>query len=405
MSENRITNCNICGLKTETVLKLKFNDIIGMFDEYTQCVNICPRCGFIYTENPFSDKQLANRYKNNSKYEFDSKDYFLQESESYKKRSLRQHQMLERELSLKDVHSVLEIGAASGYNLSLYNEGRPVLGIEPSELNCKSAKKIYGVDMFCGTFAEYLEGCSPSIESCGGICQQYDLILLSHVLEHIVNPSDFIESLSCINKKYIFIEVPTMDYKLIDEPYGMFCEEHVNIFTLESLQNLMNKNGYELIHVEMIGGYEEKLPSGWPAISTIWKKCDHCKKRRMIQKASDSLNRYIAASEEEFKRIRKIIDNISENKRLAIWGTGHHVSMLLANTYLKTKNIVAVYDSDIHKKGYTLNGIEIRPFDSNDLKSDKVDAVFIATYTAQNAIEKLLEPYKEIVEIIKLYEF
>lgn len=52
----------------------------------------------------------------------------------------------------------------------------------------------------------------------------------------------------------------------------MFCEEHVNIFTLESLQNLMYGNGYELLHCEMVMGTEESLPAGWPPHTEKWKK-------------------------------------------------------------------------------------------------------------------------------------
>lgn len=399
--EIQLTHCNICGQETETVFELDFRDVVGMAENYTQRVNICRKCGLIYTKNPFSGELLANRYKNNSKYEFDSGDYILGESESYKRRSLRQYQMLERELPISDIHSVLEVGAASGYNLSLYSRDRRVTGIEPSKGNCKSAKELYGVDMFCGTFTEYLTERRSRTRELGG---NYDLIFLSHILEHIVNPSCFIRELSEINTKYFFVEVPTLDYKLIDEPYGMFVEEHVNIFTLESLQNLMNENGYELIHGEMIGGFGEALPSGWPAISTVWKKSRCCKRLRMIQNTSDSLARYLAASEEEMRGVRKIIQDIPSDKKLAIWGTGHHASMLLANTELSQKNIVAVYDSDKKRAGYTMNGTVIRSFDPEDLKLGKVEAVLLATYTAQKAIEKIIEPYGKTTEVIKLYD-
>ena len=124
----------------------------------------------------------------------------------------------------------------------------------------------------------------------------------------------------------------------------------------------------------------------------------------MIQNASDSLARYLAASEEEMRRVRKIIQDIPNDKKLAIWGTGHHASMLLANTELSQKNIVAVYDSDKKRAGYTMNGTVIRSFDPEDLKLGKVEAVLLATYTAQKAIEKIIEPYGKTTEVIKLYD-
>lgn len=78
--------------------------------------------------------------------------------------------------------------------------------------------------------------------------------------------------------------------------------------------------------------------------------------------------------------------------------------MLLANTDLASKNIVAIYDSDTRKEGHTMNGVEIQPFNLEDCKSGKVESVLLATYTAQKALEKILLPYHEIVEVIKLYD-
>lgn len=48
-----------------------------------------------------------------------------------------------------DYQSVLEVGASSGYNLSLY-KGKKTLGIEPSEINCKLAHENYGVTLYPG---------------------------------------------------------------------------------------------------------------------------------------------------------------------------------------------------------------------------------------------------------------
>ncbi len=63
------------------------------------------------------------------------------------------------------------------------------------------------------------------------------------VLEHIVDPAKFISDCSEIDSKYIFIDVPTLDVKPVEEPMGMFCEEHVNIFTLDSICELMFRGG------------------------------------------------------------------------------------------------------------------------------------------------------------------
>ena len=389
-----IEHCNICGGFLKNKFELKFKDVVGMAEEYTQCVTICPSCGFIFTRNPFTSKQLENRYKNYSKFEFDSEDYILEESNDYKIRSMRQKQFIQRTIDFNKVQNIIEIGAASGYNLSLYVE-KGVYGVEPSAVNCISAKKRYGIEMFCGMFDEFLVSKSE---------QSYDMIFLSHVLEHIVNPFDFIKECKQINNHYMFIEVPTFDYKFVDEPFGMFAEEHVNMFTLESLGKLMNRCGYELLNAEMIFGLEQKLPAGWPAISTIWEKKEKIKFNYPILHSEKMLDAYLVASRVEMKRICDIIDTISCEEKLAIWGSGHHASMLLANTRLCEKNIVRVYDSDTRKQGVCFGGRKIRKFCSSDIEEGKVETILLATYTAQKTLEKALNSYQNRVRIVKLYD-
>ena len=117
--------------------------------------------------------------------------------------------------------------------------------------------------MFAGTFDEYMKNFS---QKC------FDMIFLSHTLEHIVNPCDFVKQCSKINSKYFFMEVPSFHYKLKDEPYGMLTDEHVNMFTFESLQNLMTVCGYELLNAEIPFDIGNVAPSGYPSLRTLWKK-------------------------------------------------------------------------------------------------------------------------------------
>lgn len=50
-----------------------------------------------------------------------------------------------------------------------------------------------------------------------------------------------------------------------------------------------------------------------------------------------------------------------------------------------------------------LNGCEIGAFSENDIIQGNVQAILLATYTAQDALEKILETYQNKVEVIKLY--
>lgn len=357
---------------------------------------MCTRCGFIFTQNPFKQSLLDNRYKKFSKFEFDDKSYILDESEGYKIRAKRQYDFIVRTVGIEQIDSILEVGASSGYNLSLYNRMRRCIGIEPSVRNCNNAKRNYGIEMFAGTFDEY-------IKSGGG--DTFDLIFLSMVLEHIVNPVDFLKLCSKCNNRYMFIEVPTLDYKFVNEPYGILCEEHVNLFTMESLQKIMKQCGYQLVNADIILGLEQMLPAGFPSVATIWEKNEeNIKIHKSIVASEVLIKRYLEDSAVEMQRILEIIEEIPNDKKLAIWGTGHHASMLLANTSLKKKNIVRVYDSDKRKWGQKMANIDISPFDEQDINTNQVEMVLLATYTAQKKLEKILMNLSGSIEIVRLYE-
>jgi 2-polyprenyl-3-methyl-5-hydroxy-6-metoxy-1,4-benzoquinol methylase len=78
----------------------------------------------------------------------------------------------------------------------------------------------------------------------------YDLIIVSHVLEHIDNPDNFLQN---IKKKLskngiVFLEVPCLDYlhKKIHEPHLFFYEK-------KTLQNIIEKNSFNLNAIDYYG--------------------------------------------------------------------------------------------------------------------------------------------------------
>lgn len=391
-----ITHCDICGSKLKTFKKLKFKHVIGMADDYTQHIAFCPHCKLILTANPFSEEQLNKRYKHFSKYEFDAKTYTFSVSDEYRQRCAAQKFFIEEHFS--DLASMFEVGASSGYNLSLYN-GLKRLGIEPSQTNCENARQNYGVDMFCGVFEEYYRQQIARTDR-----PSFDMVFLSHTLEHIVNPCSFIrQCVEIVNPRYFFIDVPSFDIKFINEPYGMFCDEHVNYFTLESLDHMMREVGFELADAKISIDVPNRTVAGVPSVLTLWKKSDRPAERRYLNSVSHILKTYLRTSGIEMKRVKKIINGIHSEK-LAVWGTGNQLSKLLANTSLLKKHIVKFYDSDTKKHAFKIAGKPIQAFDPKDLEDGIVDTILIATYSAQATLLRLLEPYRDKCHIVTLYD-
>ncbi len=389
-----IENCCICGKKVETIFKLPciYPDNIG---HYTQHIGICESCGLAFTQNPFTAQQLEDRYKNNSKYEYDSDDYYnIDIDEAYAKRCIRQKNFIDSNID-GDYSTILEIGAASGYNLSLYKD-KEVLGVEPSKKNCILANKNYNVNMYNGMFSEYINENN---------CQKYDLIFLSHTLEHIVNPYEFIKQCRSICNKYIFIEVPTIDCQLVDELFAIFSDEHVNYFSLEGLTNMMNSLNFQLISSNIIHHSNVQIQLGYSVMSTLWKKTDeNINKSIFIQSSKNLFQYYINSNNNKLPKIQSLINNIDDNEKLAIWGVGNHLAKLLANTDLCKKNIVKFYDSDVHKHSSTVFNKPIASFDESDIFEKRIDSILVATYSAQKTICKILDKHKNNCKIYCLYD-
>ena len=173
---------------------------------------------------------------------------------------------------------------------------------------------------------------------------------------------------------------------------GIFAEEHVSLFTVDSLCALMRRAGFELVNLETVFGVGRYLPAAYPAVDTLWAKTDAPQKpfRYNIFSSEELLAKYISCSEAGLDRVRRVIDGIPAGMKLALWGVGHHAAMLLANTSLGQKNIVRVYDSDKRKHHLTFAGQRLTSFALEDLDSGAVEGILLTTYTAQKAIQAYL---------------
>ncbi|NLD51207.1 MAG: methyltransferase domain-containing protein [Clostridiaceae bacterium] len=393
--EFTISNCSICGSPTEEIYLMHFVNLIGLNHDYVQKIHICNNCGFIFVANPFNKKKLEDIYTSLSKFEaVRSADGFI-ERKDYIRRAKTQYKFVYDNIS--EVRSVLDIGASTGFGLSLFKEsGCKVFGVDPSVNNKETAKKVYGIDLYTGMFDAYITEYPNT---------QYDLVFLSHVLEHVIDPMDFMKKVSSISSRYIFIEVPVLDCKYADEPFGHFCDEHINHFTTESLSNLMKRLEYTPIQFFMNYYLYDKCPSGKPAIMTLWEKRKNIQwSFKPVINSRQYFDAYINDSALRYKEVAAAVDRINDNLKLAVWGVGNHTAKLFGMTNLGKKNIVKYYDNDPQKQMSKIRGIPIDKFNIKDIQEGYVEKILISTYTALKSILQELEQYGINDRIIKLYE-
>jgi len=134
---------------------------------------------------------------------------------------------LEKFLAKKNLTaaSILEIGPGHGFfanNWLLRNPKTSYNGLE-TDKSCYSSLKNYGVKL---------------IDSLSQL-PTTDVVVLSHVLEHVTDPSLFLTNATAGLKTggVLFIEVPCMDwdYKPLDEPHLLFFNKHTMKLLLEKV--------------------------------------------------------------------------------------------------------------------------------------------------------------------------
>lgn len=148
----------------------------------------------------------------------------------------------------KEKKSLLDIGCGEGYALKFFEEkGYDIVGLDFNGYACKLHNENVSDKVRVGDFYETTEQLIKE-------GKKFDLIVSTNVLEHVVDPKELMEkAFKLLNKNGIFIvRVPNdfsvlqkylWDKKSIEKPYWVAIPDHLNYFSLESLQNLGNNLG------------------------------------------------------------------------------------------------------------------------------------------------------------------
>jgi len=229
--------CCICEGKNFEVLSEK--DRYGLYVP----VVICRDCGLIQTNprmtqdayNEFYDLEYRLLYmeKKISTYEFFKSQY---------ERGKRIYEYLEKFLGIDLTNlKVLEVGAGAGGVLYYFKQkGNDVYGCDLGSEYVRFGREKYDLNLRVGTIDDIAINWNP------------DIVIYSHVLEHILNPvGELVKLISiCDHNHYLYIELPGVKY--LNQSYGMnflrlLQNAHVYYFTLATLKNVLGKSGYYFI--------------------------------------------------------------------------------------------------------------------------------------------------------------
>lgn len=374
-------NCPVCGSKHAHIL---FNrNFMGMkdivpFNSYD--VNKCEDCGMIYAGDIIAAMSLDEYYDNLSKYE--TKDYFLSaEAKVIYKKIIS---FVEQYINKND--HILEIGCGSGNLLYLLKEKgyNNLAGIEPSQNNVEGIAERWNIQCYTGSLGEDISELKN---------KQYNLVIMSCVLEHILDLGGAMDQLCrCIrNNGYLFLAIPDItSWSTVTDLYQQFSVEHVNYFSLQSLNNLLGKLGFVCVKYEI---------SGADVSYSLWQ---YNGLKRSITFANDG----DAALDMYLKKANSLAGDVKnklapyKDKSVYLWGAGTHTAMLYQLGLLDDIKVKAIVDSNVNYHGKNIFGLDV--MSPEELIGKEKLPILISSQLAQKSIKKQIVDMCDN-EVIELY--
>lgn len=313
----------------------------------------CHDCGFVYADTPATQAAYDRYYRECSKYEDPRVASGGSWSEYDRQRIDAQAARIASRLF--PGARILDLGCAGGgLLLALRQKGyRDLHGVDAAP-NCVAYLRSQGIVATEATL---------SALNAAELTPGFDLIVLSHVIEHLVDIKPILLAARCLLSDQGSIYIETPDAASYSEkafaPYYFFDSEHINHFDTVSIATLAHRCG---LTAEDSGQIEFSVAANldYPA---CWSWLRQGARTASVPDASTrvlcSVKQYIGES--LARDDQTAIDALAQSgKPLILWGAGSHTQRLLSRTALASCNIVAIVDSDRKKQGTRLSGFTIQ---------------------------------------------
>ncbi len=309
----------------------------------------CSVCGTCYADTPGSQADYDRYYADFSKYESET----LASGSGADADDAQRLRDTATDLAgyVQPQARVLDIGAANGGLLAALRERgfARLTGLDPSP-RCVEVMRRAGFAAVQGalTVPAALDG-------------QYDLVVLSHVLEHVLDVGGALRAVGGMLAAggLLYVEVPDAGAyaEQVRTPYYYFDSEHINHFDAATLDALLRRHGFGSV----AGGHKLlKLPDG-PPYPAVWVMARYEPALAKAPAAApdfslrDDLLGYIAQS--EAASAHEVIDELAASGQpVLIWGAGQNTMRLLQSSRLGQCNIVGIVDGDARKQGQEFAG-------------------------------------------------
>ena len=204
----------------------------------------CPQCGIVSIDHAVIDNQSLNRYYSQAyRNENENRDENARSNRDayFKARTDGQYAAISHHSNEIPINNILEFG--SGYGFSLTAMG----------------KKFPNAKLFSYDIDDRSRLSNPNISVDDGSVK-YDIIIISHVLEHLLYPQKTVKELSNkLNPKGLFlIDVPNEARRVKAKKSNQnSMEPHITFFSLKSFRNFFKSNFKDLEIVDLFTSGDE----------------------------------------------------------------------------------------------------------------------------------------------------
>jgi SAM-dependent methyltransferase len=267
-----LTRCPLCGSVPDTSVVAWRRDRLG--------IKRCSGCGLLFVDPRPSDDALMHCYE--QRYFTSAKPWSpIGPNKDYLSATATTEQVagykeIVANLNLRG-KAVLEIGCASGALLHLLRQYMPsrVVGIDIAEAPIRFGQEYYGIDLRC-----------TSLEGAGFDQEEFDLILMLDLIEHVPNVAHFFAEAAKYLRRggCMFVLTPNADSSVVAGKRWTYLYaglEHLIYFSPRTLELLARNNGMT---------YSKIWTDGCPAIVPYMHNFDkHLRVKRVVSEPVKAL--------------------------------------------------------------------------------------------------------------------